>query len=357
MKWAQAMDKKKKMLIAITIVSGITISGIALASNGWFSFDKLDLSIDNLKLTDTITLEDLPLWLDASVTVTGSGYIGQEHNVEISIWHTRPHNSIYEATGAFSLALELPEGTIVEPIISGIFSDLRNYETHDITPYTWIPSAGAELYTIALVIDGVVWNEVSEYTIISSAGDRGTISPLGKITVYEGDDQTFTITADPGYELADLVIDEFLSIFTFGMTEHTFYDVQMSYRIHATFSTIPPTGTYSESNTTIDLSSRYLNGWNDTIETCTFNGETDLIIVEGQFVDLTVTVADDGTYQGWFWSYHFEAKRPDGSGLHVIGSSSNGHRLGDSPQATVSFTSEAGIWHIILIVDSVAPSP
>lgn len=116
-------------------------------------------------------------------------------------------------------------------------------------------------------------------------------------------------------------------------------------------------GTYSESNTTIDLSSGNLNGWTGTIETCTFNGETDLSIVEGQIVELIVTVADDGTYAGYTWSYHFEAKRPDGT-LQITLGSVFGEILGDSPQqATVWSGSQAGIWHVIFIVDSVEMAP
>lgn len=45
------------------------------------------------------------------------------------------------------------------------------------------------------------------YTIVASAEPGGTISPSGQISVQSGSNQTFTINADPGYDLGGKVVD------------------------------------------------------------------------------------------------------------------------------------------------------
>ncbi len=48
---------------------------------------------------------------------------------------------------------------------------------------------------------------VTMYTITASAGAGGTISPSGAVSVNAGDDQTFTITPDAGFEISEVLID------------------------------------------------------------------------------------------------------------------------------------------------------
>ncbi len=49
--------------------------------------------------------------------------------------------------------------------------------------------------------------DVTEYTITASAGAGGTISDEGNATVEEGTDKTYTITADDGYAIADVLVN------------------------------------------------------------------------------------------------------------------------------------------------------
>ena len=44
-------------------------------------------------------------------------------------------------------------------------------------------------------------------TITASAEEHGIITPSGAVSVEEGDSQTFTMTADRGYEVADVLVD------------------------------------------------------------------------------------------------------------------------------------------------------
>ncbi len=45
------------------------------------------------------------------------------------------------------------------------------------------------------------------YTITATAGTGGSIAPAGDITVEYGADQTFNMTPDAGYQIADVLVD------------------------------------------------------------------------------------------------------------------------------------------------------
>ena len=45
------------------------------------------------------------------------------------------------------------------------------------------------------------------YTITASAGEGGTITPDGEVTVKGGETQTFTIKADEGWNIKDVVVN------------------------------------------------------------------------------------------------------------------------------------------------------
>ncbi|BBO78132.1 hypothetical protein DSCW_55490 [Desulfosarcina widdelii] len=50
-------------------------------------------------------------------------------------------------------------------------------------------------------------SETTTYTITAAAGNNGSISPSGSVAVAEDADQTFTITPDSGYSIADVLVD------------------------------------------------------------------------------------------------------------------------------------------------------
>ena len=73
---------------------------------------------------------------------------------------------------------------------------------------------GAKTYTLTILRNsGTGGNEggggsgYSYYTIKATAGAGGSISPSGNVSVREGRDQTFTITPDKGYAVANVKID------------------------------------------------------------------------------------------------------------------------------------------------------
>ena len=86
----------------------------------------------------------------------------------------------------------------------------------------------------------------SYYTIKATAGDNGSISPSGDVSVREGGDQTFTITPKQGYAVSDVKVDG-KSIG--AVKSYTFKNVSTSHTIEVTFAKAvgtPQTGDSSQ---------------------------------------------------------------------------------------------------------------
>lgn len=72
-----------------------------------------------------------------------------------------------------------------------------------------------------------------DYTITATAGNGGTISPSGAVTVNAGADQTFAITPNSGYSIADVKVD---GTSVGDVNSYTFEDVAANHTINATFT-------------------------------------------------------------------------------------------------------------------------
>ena len=84
----------------------------------------------------------------------------------------------------------------------------------------------------------------SYYTIKATAGAGGSISPSGNVSVREGRDQTFTITPDKGYAVANVKIDG-KSIGS--VKSYTFKNVRRNHAIEVIFMKVngnPQTGVF-----------------------------------------------------------------------------------------------------------------
>ncbi|WP_273224078.1 NEAT domain-containing protein [Geosporobacter ferrireducens] len=78
-------------------------------------------------------------------------------------------------------------------------------------------------------------NTVKEITITATAGEGGSIDPEGEVKVIKGSDQTFTIRADEGYQIKDVLVDDK----SVGAVEtYTFEKVEKEARISVIFEKI-----------------------------------------------------------------------------------------------------------------------
>jgi hypothetical protein len=130
------------------------------------------------------------------------------------------------------------------------------------------------------------------YSILSSAGTGGSISPSGTTTVMYGGSQTYTIANTTGYYISAVTVD---GASAGAITSYTFSNVQATHSISATFSPLSYTITSSaEAGGSISPSGT---------TTVTYGGSQTYTITNTTGYDRSVTV--DGLYQGGISSYTF----------------------------------------------------
>lgn len=79
----------------------------------------------------------------------------------------------------------------------------------------------------------------SAFTLTTSAGANGSVSPSGSLTVAEGADVPVTLTPSAGYKVADVVVD---GVSQGPSTSYTFIAVSANHTLAATFAeATPPT--------------------------------------------------------------------------------------------------------------------
>ena len=92
----------------------------------------------------------------------------------------------------------------------------------------------------------------TSYTIKAEAGDGGAISPSGNVRVTSGSDKTFTITAEDGYIISDVLVDgESVG----AVSKYTFEDVRKDHTIEAVFE---------EGSSIADPDDTGVSGWLNT---------------------------------------------------------------------------------------------
>lgn len=90
-------------------------------------------------------------------------------------------------------------------------------------------------YTIEIPQNPIIPPTVTKNIITATAGAHGNISPSGEVEVTEGDSQTYTITADEGYEIDTLKVD---GSPVANATSYTFENVTEAHTIEVTFKKI-----------------------------------------------------------------------------------------------------------------------
>ncbi|WP_445452553.1 T9SS type A sorting domain-containing protein [Flavobacterium sp. 25HG05S-40] len=108
--------------------------------------------------------------------------------------------------------IEATPGLPIPSVTTDIDCNLRS---------TTIPAIGAQEIT------------VSGYSISAAAGTGGTITPAGTASVAVGENQSYTITANCGYVISDVMVD---GISQAALTSYTFTGVTANHTITATFT-------------------------------------------------------------------------------------------------------------------------
>ena len=74
---------------------------------------------------------------------------------------------------------------------------------------------------------------LNSYTITATAGSNGTISPQGTVSINRGANQSFTITPNSGYKIADVKVD---GASVGAVSSYSFTNVTGNHTIAATFA-------------------------------------------------------------------------------------------------------------------------
>ncbi|MGH7725306.1 MAG: FlgD immunoglobulin-like domain containing protein [Candidatus Eiseniibacteriota bacterium] len=171
------------------------------------------------------------------------------------------------------------------------------------------------------------------WTITASAGAGGTIAPLGPVVVADGDDQSFTITPNSGFAIADVVVD----LVSIGpVTNYTFTNVTADHTISASFVVAPRTLTWAS---TSSIAWETPGNWYDevagvpaltaptNIDFCTVNGS------RGATVSPTVTAGGQAC-----------ARLTVGSGftLRIAGTASPALTVGNATTGDNDITIQSG---------------
>jgi len=134
---------------------------------------------------------------------------------------------------------------------------------------------------------------INTYTITSSAGANGAINPSGLVNVNSGASQSFNISPNTGYHIADVLVD---SVSNGTVSSYTFTNVVANHTISASFTidtyTITP---YAGAGGAISPS---------TPQTVNYGGYQEFTIIPDANYHIT-NVTVDGTSVGAPSSYNF----------------------------------------------------
>lgn len=89
-------------------------------------------------------------------------------------------------------------------------------------------------YSVTYAADSIAVEPLPDtHTITATAGVNGAIDPSGAVVVTNGNDQSFSITPDACYHVADVLVD---TISVGAVTNYTFNNVTASHQIDASFA-------------------------------------------------------------------------------------------------------------------------
>jgi hypothetical protein len=192
-------------------LGGETLSpGLYRSGSGSFTITGSDLTLDGEEDANAVWVFQMP----SSTLTVGAGL------KVLLINGANAHNIFWQVNGSVTIGSNAEfEGTIMAD--------------QSITMET-----GAKLNGRALSMNGQVTLDTNNFTtppaitITASAGMNGLITPSGTVEVHEGS-QSFTITPDTGYHVADVLVD---GVSVGAVTSYDFLYVTASHLISATFA-------------------------------------------------------------------------------------------------------------------------
>ena len=190
-------------------IADVVVDGSSVGAVSSYTFN--NVTADH---TIAATFEEIPV---ITYTITASAGAGGTINPSGDVTVVEGNNQSFtiSASAGFEIADVLVNGSSVGAVASYTFNNVTADQT--------IHATFEEL-------------EIVLYTITATAGSGGTINPAGTINVAEGDSQSFTITADNGFEVADVLVN---GGSVGAVTSYTFTNVSADQSIQALFQELP----------------------------------------------------------------------------------------------------------------------
>ncbi|MBS4027562.1 MAG: VCBS repeat-containing protein, partial [Ignavibacteriales bacterium] len=155
--------------------------------------------------------------------------------------------SIFKNNGDGTFATRIDINSTAPQLQGLSINDFDNNGTNDIVYLTY---SNNKYYYLK--------NVNSIFTITATAGQNGSISPSGEVSVDSGASQTFTITANEGYTIGNVLKDGEISLG--AVSEYTFTNVTSNHTISATFQQVQSGTATTLSATNVGGTRAILNG-------------------------------------------------------------------------------------------------
>ncbi len=220
------------------VISNVTVDGTSVGAVSSYTLSDITAShtVSATFAAQTPTTSSYTI----SATAGSNGSISPSGSVGVNSGASQTF-AITPASGC-KVAAVLVDGASVGAVSSYTFSDVTANHTISAT------------FTASVQ---------SSYSITSTAGSNGSISPSGTVSVASGANQTFSITPSSGYKVSSVQVD---GTSIGSVTSYTFSRVSANHTISAAFSsgTLPPIADAGPNQTLPEGDAVTLSGANST---------------------------------------------------------------------------------------------
>ncbi|WP_285575487.1 kelch repeat-containing protein [Geothrix limicola] len=182
-------------------IAGVTVDGLAQGAIASYTFS-------NVLTNHTISATFSPLPTNTLTVALGLG-----------------------VTGTPASTATYPQGTVV-PYSYALQAGYQNLQVH----LDGAPVSASGNVTMNAAHTLTVTALIQTFTITASAGANGSISPTGSTLLNYGSNQSYTITPNAGYQVADVLVD---GVSVGAVTSYTFSNLAANHTISASFA-LPP---------------------------------------------------------------------------------------------------------------------
>ena len=222
--------------------------------------------------------------LDGYNTVEGNVTVDGNKNVDIAM--------VSSAVPTYSVIFTVKEGEVAVEAATVTLNGYGEQQTDalGVATFTGVPASADVAYTVnktgfveatgaVTVVDADVNQAVAltrvNYTIAASAGENGTITPAGDVSVAHGNNQAFDVEATAGYHIASLLVNgtEVAEAAGVASYTYTFSNITAAQTIAATFAinTYTITVTAGENGTTTPAANQTVNHGGEVVFTIAAN--------------------------------------------------------------------------------------